>query len=447
MRSHTRFIQVPLLAGLLLLAFTLPPVSRAEVAQEGGFVLQGNVLRVGVSDSGGLINDEPCDTDFDDPDCVGIDYDRTGTATWTAWDFLKPGSPFEFFSVGYAPASGVEPSWEAAGYSSGNTFNAVSTDTSTGSVLSAQTVGYYNSVRIEHNFYFQQNSGIINFTTTLTNESSEQLTDVVFARGLDPDQDSYYDTGSTDPDCDGNTSQTENDIHLPDLVTARGVCTDWTIGLRDLTGGGVPTVSPYWEQNPYLLFEPGSSNGGVFGEDGFSNYRDDTINLAWRKATLDPGETWTLRYQYIIDETFVGVTQLNINTQTLPSAPVNETYTTYIEAVGGELPYTWSIIDKTPSAIVAAHPNVETMLNNLSIDPETGKLTWIDLPALIDAPGIYIDFTVQVMDDNGDTATATFRYTDPPGDAAALSGQSGGGGGLGWPLLAAGMIVLLRRRY
>jgi len=47
-------------------------------------ILQGNYLRVGVNDSGGLI-----DSNF----IVGIDYDKNGTATPTGFDFLKPGNP------------------------------------------------------------------------------------------------------------------------------------------------------------------------------------------------------------------------------------------------------------------------------------------------------------------------------------------------------------------
>lgn len=406
------------------------------------FFLEGNVLRVGVSDSGGLINDEPCHTNFSDPDCVGIDYDKTGTATWTDWDFLKPGSPFEFYSVGYGLTDGT--SWDAAGYSSGNPFNAVSTNTSTGSVFSAQTVGNYGDLRIEHNFYFQQNSGIINFTVTLTNESTMQMTNLAYARGLDPDQDSYY-TVASDPNdpplCSDSTSSTENNIHLPDLVTARGRCTDWTIGLRDISGGGVPTVSN-WDQNPYTLLDP-ASNSGIDGDDGFQNYNDDAINLAWSKATLNPGETWTINFQYIIDATFIGVTELNINTNTLPTGPVNEDYSTFIEAVGGTFPYTWSIIDKTPSPIVSALPGINTTLSNLSINAETGELTWLNLPPLTDDPNYYIDFTVKVEDGDGGTSTATFRYTDP-----VASSSSGGGGSLWWPqLLMLGLLVALRRRH
>ena len=54
-------------------------------ASAATFILEGNVLRVGVSNTGGLI---------DDGFTVGIDYDKDGTATWTTYHFLQPRSPF-----------------------------------------------------------------------------------------------------------------------------------------------------------------------------------------------------------------------------------------------------------------------------------------------------------------------------------------------------------------
>ena len=69
---------------------------------KAGFVLSGDYVRVGVHESGGMI---------DEGFTVGIEYDATGTATWSLWDFIKPGSPFEFYSIGYGGST-----YNTAGY-------------------------------------------------------------------------------------------------------------------------------------------------------------------------------------------------------------------------------------------------------------------------------------------------------------------------------------------
>jgi hypothetical protein len=56
------------------------------------FDMTGPYLNVGISNTGGLI---------DDNYNVGLQFDPTGKANFTnAPDILKPGSPFEFYAVG-----------------------------------------------------------------------------------------------------------------------------------------------------------------------------------------------------------------------------------------------------------------------------------------------------------------------------------------------------------
>lgn len=170
---------------------------------------------------------------------------------------------------------------------------------------------------------------------------------------------------------------------------------------------------------------------------------------------------------------------LYITTSDLSTAPVGTDYMAILQATGGTPPYTWSFAppgenEENPSASpdVELFPDFQTMIDNLSITNATGGngmagpsqldgmeagendgiLSWTPLPALPENPDpehpiYYIDFKVQVMDDNGETATATFRYTDPVEGSSISASVNGGGGALYWPslLLFAVMLVIRRR--
>ena len=251
-----------ILIGLLIM-LGFPSFAMADT-----LVFDGDYLRVGVSNSGGLI---------DDNFVVGIDYDKTGTSTWTTYDFLKPGTPFEFYSVG------VGGDWNTAGYSSGNSFSATTTDSTAGGVFSSVTNFSYGQLLGVQTLSFPAGSGTISFEIVLTNSGESALEDVVYARGLDPDQDVFA----------GGGFATTNTIVNGNLVIGSAPITDWTIGIfSDSTYEHVPGISSPWDQNPYaLLLGP---------NDGFGDY---AINMAWNLGSLNAGESATFAFEYRIAET------------------------------------------------------------------------------------------------------------------------------------------------
>ncbi len=252
-----------LLLGPLILCTVVSAVALGESP-----VLTGNYLHVGVSESGGLI---------DDAFTVGIDFDKTGTSTWTTYDFLKPGTPFEFYSIG------VDGDWKAAGYSTGNSFGASTTNTSAGAINSTLTTGTYGDITFTQLLSYARSAGAIDFQVQLTNASTTASHNVVYARGLDPDQDVYA----------GGGYETTNSVVNGDLVIASAPITDWTIGIfSDSTIPHVPTVDAPWNQNPYDLLIPHN--------DGYGDY---TINMAWDVGALAPGAGATVTFQYRIAET------------------------------------------------------------------------------------------------------------------------------------------------
>jgi len=232
-------------------------------------ILTGDYLKVGVNNSGGLI-----DSTFN----VGISYDKTGTATFPVYDFLKPGTPFEFGSVGYNGGS------TAFGYYYSNTVGGTTTNTSSGTTLSTNTKASYGSLGITQDLWFSKDGGTIYFDVKLTNLSVDLLSSVVYARGLDPDQDVYA----------GGGYATTNAIVNPNLVTGTAPTTDWTIGIFSDSGfAHTPTIRSSWPYaNPYGLLTP--------RDDGYGDY---SINMAWNIGDLAAGATADIKFEYRIAKT------------------------------------------------------------------------------------------------------------------------------------------------
>jgi hypothetical protein len=231
------------------------------------FVLNGTKMTVGVDESGGLI-----DSSF----MAGI------IPAWRPGvDYLRPHIPFQFYSIG------VNGQWAAAGYYHGNTFSATTANTSAGSILSATTTGTFGALSFTQYLWFGLNDTTIHYQITFENTGNYPLNAVVYAVGLDPDQE-YYPLGIAD---------TLNSI-LPhgDTVIATGAnLGDWIqifgIAPQDpyFKSALVASVSKDWYTDPYILIKgPYDGNG------------DYTINMAFSFGKLDPGEQKIFGYEISI---------------------------------------------------------------------------------------------------------------------------------------------------
>ncbi len=260
LRYHT----AALFAGLAFLA-------TFSTARSTDVILTGNFLRVGINDSGGLI-----DGGF----TVGITQSATGNSTFPSADFLTPGSPFEFYSIGYNNGAGNVTAVAGYEFDPSNPFSATTTNTSAGSTLSASTSGTFGPLSISQTLSFGMSGSIINFSVTLTNTGGTSLTNVVYARGLDPDQDVNA----------GGSYSTTNAVVNGNLVTAFGPTTGWTIGIFSNSAiTHTPSVREDWSTDPYMLLN--SMNDG----DG-----DNAINIAWNVGTLAAGQSSTIQFSYQI---------------------------------------------------------------------------------------------------------------------------------------------------
>lgn len=226
------------------------------------FVLTGTQMTVGVDESGGLI-----DASF----TAGI------IPAWRpAVDYLRPGAPFQFYSIG------AFNQWLDAGYDPGNNFNASTVDTSAGGILSATTTGTFGDLSFTQLLWFGVNDTTIRYEITFENTGADTPTDVVYAVGLDPDQEAdllgVYETLNTIPDA--NT------------VMATGTTYgDWIQIFSNDPLSHVPSVSLGWDTDPYLLYNTPPNDVG---------FEDNTISMAFWIGDMAPGQVVTFGYDISI---------------------------------------------------------------------------------------------------------------------------------------------------
>ncbi|HEX5340908.1 MAG TPA: PEP-CTERM sorting domain-containing protein [Duganella sp.] len=232
--------------------------------------VSGDYLKFGVGDNGSLI-------DFGT--FTGLKFDPTGMGNFTnSPDFLTPGTPFAFFSIG------VNNSYQVAGGGgSNNPFSSVTgTLGNSGTTYVITSAGTYSGLNISQIITFDLNSNVIHTEVLLTNRSGHTLTDVVYGAGLDPDQDATC--------CTYYTVNAINGQGMAAEVMATGVNTGLSITMTNTSGWAAVASVSDWDTNPYNL------SGAVV------NYGDGdyTIGLGYKFGNVANNQQIAIGYDYTI---------------------------------------------------------------------------------------------------------------------------------------------------
>jgi hypothetical protein len=261
MRTHGSRRLLALLVGATLV------LAAAGTLWADSVVLEGNYLRVGVRESGALI---------DRLATAGIGFDPGGMHFY-ALDFLTPGFPFEFYSLRVGSDWLSSAVWEMPPLTA-NPFGLTTTQTDARSALSQGTWAPH-SLGISQQVSFGENDSAVHFTVRLTNNGQMPLQGLSYARGCDPD-----------PDIIGFGSGVTSNGTAAGRAWAQGPLSGFTLSMIDRSGGGVAASYGDWNQDPQVLLNPHN--------DGLGDY---PISLAWRLPDLDPGQSATLAFDYVAD--------------------------------------------------------------------------------------------------------------------------------------------------
>jgi len=244
-------------------------------------VISGKYLEVGVNNGGSLIT-------FDGTGAygvgTGIQFDPTGTGTFnSAKDIVTPGTPFAFYSVGANGSYGVAGAGSAA-----NPFSVTTVAVGTHNAIS-ESFGTVTSSGLDLTQTLTLNPNAKYFTesVTLSNNTGVAVNNVVYAVGIDPDNDIGFGGGYV-------TNNTILGTGTNAAVSATGPLSGETITLSNTSigsAGVVANISAGWDTNPYnLLSNPSAANGPG----------DYTINLAYNLGTLAAGQSETIGYQFAV---------------------------------------------------------------------------------------------------------------------------------------------------
>ncbi|MTV36441.1 FxDxF family PEP-CTERM protein [Duganella radicis] len=230
----------------------------------------GDYLKFGVGNNGALIDF----TSF-----TGLQYDPSGTGNFSnGVDFLTPGTPFAFYSLG------VDGSVATASGSS-NTFGSWTGSLAlAGTTYVATSGGTYNGLKITQTITFDNTSNIIHTNVVLTNVSGGTLNNVAYGVGFDPDQDAntygVYDTQ--------NTILGQG---VGGAVSALGYNTGFNVTLSSTGGWSAnASITQPWETNPYTLATVATGD----------SYSDSSIALGYNFGNLAKGQQISIGYDFTV---------------------------------------------------------------------------------------------------------------------------------------------------
>ncbi len=256
-------------------------VSCAGTAKATSVIMEGDYIRTAVSDNGTL--------GYGNNTRPGIVHDVTGTGNFPTDDYLTPGVPWEIFSV-KTDQTGIK-----CNNNSGNTCqigNDILTDLSSSSTYDhyVNWTGFVTGAfEVSNDYFFNDGDERISIQTTIT--ALNDLTNVSFARAIDPDQDSYnYHSAYT---INGRGTL---ELAPEDWVHSEGPHSGLTLGLYSESDVLHNTGITRWTIDP-TSYLAGTNSG----------YGDNTIGIGFNIGTLNTGESITLDYHYVLGDSLENV--------------------------------------------------------------------------------------------------------------------------------------------
>ena len=236
---------------------------------------------------------------------IGMTFNPAGGGTVTAPDFLAPGSPHEYFSIKTVNTllvnNNITP--DTASPFQSVTIAPLNRYASTpGGVLVNSVYGPVGGYKLDmrQKYTVDPNSREIIVEVAMHNTGSLVLTDMMYARGLDPDQQRPSSFATLNHI--GHTYGGGIRVH-PDNIAWAGSKPGLSVALYSVDPmAHKACISSTWTEdpqdvlnltcgNPQPVYNPTSSTS--------TTYSDDTINIAFKLGDLQPGEEKVFSFKYL----------------------------------------------------------------------------------------------------------------------------------------------------
>lgn len=294
------------------------PINARALCEKGnptgapGIFLENNFIATCVSADGTFGNGRQS---------LGMTFNPTGTGTVQTPDYLKPGTPHEYFSVSVNSVLFSNNNRNGPDVTGGDNIPTQIhrldrySNLQEGGVLVKSTVTHQNShLDITQKYTLDPNSREIIIRVEIKNSGDVVLNDIAYARGMDPDQDRPSGSFST-INRKGHTYYgpfPAQPIHVEpqNIAWASGKNSKLSIALYSVDPVYHDTcISNMWTTNPIDILNQ-SCNGGagqpIYDIPGSSfsslNYSDSTINIAFKIGQLKPKETAVFSFKYLFDQ-------------------------------------------------------------------------------------------------------------------------------------------------
>ena len=246
---------------------------------------------------------------------LGMTFNPSGTGTINAPDYLRPGTPFEYFSVTFNNQLFTNNNSNGGGTSSDD-IQATSiarldrySGVQEGGVLVKSTINHQNSqLDIIQKYTIDPNSKEIIIRVEMKNTGHHALKNVTYARGLDPDQ--------SRPNTFKTVNKKGHTYYYPfpgQPVRVEPNNIAWASGKKGLSVALYSVdpvkhntcISSTWTTDPIdiLSQDCGLAQQPIHNPPMHSfDYSDSTINIAFNIDYLKPQETKVFSFKYLFNK-------------------------------------------------------------------------------------------------------------------------------------------------
>ncbi|MDD5223772.1 MAG: MopE-related protein [bacterium] len=258
-------------------------------AETGGITLAGDYITLGINQDNSLI---------DQNSWIGLRYDPDGSGPRDrSQDWIVPGPSLESWTLSFNGSGGTAFYTNSAPYDETDIPMSL-VDRSSGTIRKAVGAGMAaDGLIVTQVAEFRRSDKYINFNIKIENTGENPVTGVKYLRNVDPNMDAWsFDWYAT-----------YNDVLLPayKLVVGEGPMSGYTLGLGSYDPRVVVSAEGWFQNDPdEILDSPEDPDG----------YRDNiTINLAADLGTLNPGESTTLAFFYVLGDSPANVQEIYEN--------------------------------------------------------------------------------------------------------------------------------------
>jgi hypothetical protein len=250
--------------------------------------LTGKYLYVGISDAGTFGsngNNQP-----------GLQHDPTGMGNFDPnHDYVSPGSPHDGFSL-ISDQFGFSQNDNHSPYDFGFASPSIlAGPDAMGFAHAATWSGGNNFAQITNSYFFNDGDQRVLVKTTIT--ALSDLTNLAFARSVDPDPDNAAPFFNPD-----TKNQRGNSLYgVDDFVGSAGANSGLTLALVNIDAAGLTHTTSIQGDccdniNPYEVL------GHAGGDQGLASVGDHGLNLAYLIGVLSSGSSVTLTYSYSVGD-------------------------------------------------------------------------------------------------------------------------------------------------